>query len=65
MNLEGWEYVLTFGFSLDIYAKGNDRIMVNRNSGRVVLRFTVDEQGGEDPPPLPPCLKRAILVQYP
>ena len=53
MNLNGWEYILTFGFSLNIYAKGDDRIMVDRNSGRVMLRFTVDEQGGgeETPPP--------------
>ena len=40
MNLEGWEYLFTFGYSLDIYAKGNRRIGVDRETGEKVIEYS-------------------------
>ena len=40
VDLTGWDYVLTFGYTLDLYARGTARIAVDRRSGRVVLRYT-------------------------
>lgn len=41
MNLEGWEYLVTYGLNMDIYAKGNDRVGIDRDTGRVVIRYKV------------------------
>ena len=37
--MKGWRYVLTYGYSLDIYARGDQRKGVNRKSGKVFLRY--------------------------
>ena len=36
-NLKGWEYLLTFGYDLDIYAKGDSRVGIGRKTGEVVI----------------------------
>ena len=45
MNLEGWTYILTFGASLDIYAKDNQRVVIARDTGTVVLRYQIKDVG--------------------
>ncbi len=44
--MKGWRYVLTFGYSLDIYARGNQRIGVDRKSGKVDLRYPFNKKKG-------------------
>ena len=41
MNLTGWEYILSYGYSLDLYTKGNRRVAMDRNTGRVVLDYII------------------------
>jgi hypothetical protein len=43
-NLKGWQYILTYGLSLDVYARGNQRICVERGSNEVVLRYVFDKK---------------------
>jgi hypothetical protein len=44
MNLKGWKYILTYGSSLDVYAKGNQRVAVERSSNRIVARYFIDKK---------------------
>ena len=44
MNLKGWKYILTYGSSLDVYGKGNQRVAVERNSDKVIARYFVDKK---------------------
>jgi len=39
MNLKGWKCIFTYGLSLDVYAKRNQRIAVERSSDTVVVRW--------------------------
>jgi len=41
MNLTGWTYLLTFGYSLDIYANGSRLGAIDRNTGRVVIEYDI------------------------
>ena len=34
-----WEYLFTFGFSLDIYAFGDLRVGVDKNTGEKVISY--------------------------
>jgi len=36
MNFAGWTYLFTFGSSLDIYAKGKERVRIDRKTGEVI-----------------------------
>jgi len=55
MDLKGWTYLLTFADDLDVYGKGHDRLVVDRSSGNVVVRYKVK---GVDTTPL----GRLVLV---
>ena len=44
--MKGWRDVLTYGYSLDLYARGNQRRGVDRESGKVVLKYTFNKKGG-------------------
>ncbi len=57
MNLKGWKYILTYGSSLDVYGKGNQRVAVERNSGRVVARYFVDKKSNFRLHTQPPATK--------
>ena len=46
MNLVGWKYILTFGYSLDIYSKGNKRAGIERDTDEVIIEYEV-YNGGE------------------
>lgn len=39
--MKGWKYLLTYGYSLDLYAKGQERKAIDRDTGRVVLHYWV------------------------
>lgn len=39
--MKGWRYVLTYGYSLDLYARGNRRKAIDRDTGQVVLVYTM------------------------
>ena len=39
--MEGWKKLLTFGYDLDIYAKGKARKGIDRKTGQVVISYTV------------------------
>ena len=44
VDMTGWEYRFTFGYSLDVYQKGNSNMVVDRDSGRIITRY----EGGTD-----------------
>ncbi len=44
-NTDGWVYILTFGYSLDIYAFGCLRIGIDRNTGKQRLGYVYKERG--------------------
>ena len=43
LNLDGWTLVGTFGYRTDIYAKGNQRVLVNRESKEVICQYKVGD----------------------
>lgn len=42
--MNGWQYLFTFGYSLDIYARGNERIAVDKKTGKILLRYGVKNE---------------------
>jgi len=44
MDLTGWTFILTFGKNLDIYGRGEERVGIDRDTGRVVMSYTVGKQ---------------------
>lgn len=45
IDLTGWVPKLTYGYSLDVYAKGSQRVGVDRLTGKVVISYTFREGG--------------------
>jgi hypothetical protein len=41
LDLTGWVCILTYGDGLDIYGKGDDRVGIERSSGKVILQYKV------------------------
>jgi len=39
--MKGWKYILTYGYSLNIYGRGDKRIAIDENTGKVVLEYTI------------------------
>jgi len=39
MDLTDWKYILTFGDSGDVYGKDNKRVMVDRDTGEVIIEY--------------------------
>lgn len=42
MGLTDWKYILTLGYSCDaydVYGKDNKRVMVDRDTGQVILEY--------------------------
>ncbi len=42
MDLTDWKYILTFGYSCDaydVYGKDNKRVMVDRDTGQVIIEY--------------------------
>ncbi len=38
MNLDGWKYLIEFGYGLYIYGRGRERVGIN-NKGTLVLSY--------------------------
>lgn len=47
MELTGWTYLLTYGYKGDVYAKGKERVMIDRRTAAVIVRYKVNKKGGE------------------
>ncbi len=41
MDLTNWTFILTFGYSLDIYAYGSLRVGIDRNTGEKIISYVV------------------------
>lgn len=41
--IKGWTYILTYGKYLDIYARGSERVGVDRKTKRVVIIYSFQE----------------------
>ena len=41
INLTGWKYLFTFGYSGDVYAKGNQRRIVDRRTGQLIVEYKI------------------------
>lgn len=39
-DVSDWDFIAGYGTSAWIYAKGNERVLVDRNTGRLIVRFT-------------------------
>ena len=39
MDLTDWKHILTFGDSCDIYGKDNKRVIVDRDTGQVIIEY--------------------------
>ena len=39
--MEGWKYLLTFGYTTYVYEKGIDREIVDKDTGKVILEYKV------------------------
>lgn len=39
-DVSDWDFIAGYGTSAWIYAKGDERVLVNRETGRLILRFT-------------------------
>lgn len=35
----GWVKILDWGYTAEVYGRGNDRVMIDRKTGRVIIRF--------------------------
>lgn len=38
-TIPGWTYILTWGYSLDVYGYGSLRIAIDRNTGEQILGY--------------------------
>ena len=39
--MKSWTYILTLGYSFDLYKQGNKRICIDRNTGRIVYEVKI------------------------
>ena len=44
-DLSQWTYILTYGYSLDLYGFGALRVVIDRNTGRKVVSYVFKELG--------------------
>ena len=44
MDLTGWTFILDFGLNGQIYGKGSRRVLVDKNTKRVVLEYSMHVQ---------------------
>ena len=47
VGLKEWRSIGNFGYSVDIYAKGTHRILVDRDSKEVMCRYVVEGCSGD------------------
>ena len=39
LDLTGWVRILDWGYTAEVYGRGNDRAMIDRETGRVIIRY--------------------------
>ncbi len=39
MDLTDWKHILPFGYSCDVYGQDNKRVMVDRDTGQVIIEY--------------------------
>jgi len=40
-KLAGYKYIITYAGFLDVYGKGDERVMVDRRTGEIVLTYDI------------------------
>ena len=40
----GWKYIFTYGYIADVYGKGNQRKIVNRDTRRTIAIYTISKR---------------------
>ena len=48
LDLTGWAKILDWGYDAELYGRGSDRVMVDRETGRVIIRYTFREETGKE-----------------
>ena len=46
-KLAGYKYIITYAGFLDVYGKGNERVMVDRRTGEIVLTYDMPDIHGK------------------
>lgn len=39
LNKTGWVKILDWGYNAEVYGRGNDRVMIDRKTGEVIIRY--------------------------
>ncbi len=39
LDLTGWVKILDWGYTTEVYGRGNDRVMIDRKTGEVIIRY--------------------------
>ena len=40
----GWKYIFTYGYTANVYGKGNQRKIVNRDTRRIIVTYTIGKR---------------------
>jgi len=59
LNLDEWTPMGTFGYRADIYARGNHRVLIDRDSKRVICQYEVGDGRQVDLTDIPECVRSA------
>jgi hypothetical protein len=41
LNLAGWTYLFMYGYSASVWGRGNERVMMDETTGKLIIRYTV------------------------
>ena len=47
-DLTGWVKTLDWGYTAEVYERGNDRVMIDRKTGEVITRYEFREATGKE-----------------
>lgn len=45
MDLKGWKYISDFGFTSAVYGKGDERVVVDKESSEIVVEYRMSVRG--------------------
>ncbi len=48
LDLTGWVKILDWGYTAEVYGRGSDRVMVDRKTGEVIIRYKDREPTGKE-----------------
>jgi len=49
MDLTDWKYLFNFGYSGDVYGKDNKRVMVDGDTGQVIIEYEMATYASSTP----------------